>query len=135
RYFLDRIATQILSFTDKGGEYFDGGYTEFYEAHHRTLAEHQAREAEAQKTERAARKAEAPKQNKTTKSRQKAPSPAEIEAEIHSAEAELHELAALLSTEDVARDKDKLFELSEKYQAQEARIAELLRNWEAALES
>ncbi|MFN0108497.1 MAG: ABC-F family ATP-binding cassette domain-containing protein [Blastocatellia bacterium] len=133
RYFLDRVATQILAFTDKGVEYFDGGYTEFYDDHHKTLAEQQSLEAESQKVERAVRKAETPKQNKTNKSRQKAPNPAEIEAEIHSAEAELHELAALLSTEDVARDKDKLFELSEKYEAQEVRIAELYANWEAAL--
>lgn len=139
RYFLDRIATQILAFHEKEGEtqveYFDGGYTEFYEAHHNTLAEQQAREAEAKSAEKAARKADAPKQNKTNKSRQKAPTAAEIEAEIHVAEAELHELAALLSSEEVARDKDKLFELSEKYQAQEARIAELYASWENALES
>ena len=134
RYFLDRIATQILAFTDKGAEYFDGGYSEFYDAHHRTLAEQQAREAEAQKAERQARKVETPKQNKTNKSRQKAPNPAEIEAEIHTAEAELHALAALLSTEEVARDKDKLFELSEKYEELEAHIAGLYQKWEAALE-
>ena len=133
RYFLDRIATQILAFTDKGAEYFDGGYSEFYEAHHRTLAEQQAREAEAQKVERQARRVETPKQNKTNKSRQKAPSPAEIEATIHAAETELQELASLLSTEEVARDKDKLFELSEKYQSLEAGIAELYQSWEAAL--
>lgn len=135
RYFLDRIATQILAFTDKGVEYFDGGYSEFYEAHHRTLAEQQTREAEAQKAERQARKAEAPKQNKTNKSRQKAPLPAEIEAEIHIAETELQELAALLSTEEVARDKDRLFELSEQYQSLEANIAELYQRWESALET
>lgn len=134
RYFLDRIATQILAFTDKGAEYFDGGYSEFYDAHHRTLAEQQAREVKAQKAERQARKVEIPKQNKTNKSRQKAPNPAEIEAEIHSSEAELHALAALLSTEEVARDKDKLFELSEKYEELEAHIAGLYQKWEAALE-
>lgn len=139
RYFLDRIATQILAFTEKNGEtqveYFDGGYTEFYEAHHNTLAQQQAREAEARSAEKAARKAEAPKQNKTNKSRQKAPAAAEIEADIHLAEAELQELARQLSTEEVARDKDRLFELSEQYQTQEARIAELYQAWEAALEN
>ncbi len=135
RYFLDRIATKILAFTDNGVEYFDGGYSEFYEDHHRTLAEQQAAEIEVQRAERAVRKTETPKQNKTNKSRQKAPNPAEIEAELHAAESELQELTALLSTEEVARDKDKLFELSEKYQAQEARIAELYKSWEVALEA
>jgi ATP-binding cassette subfamily F protein 3 len=133
RYFLDRIANKILAFTPKRVEYFDGGYTEFYEAHHRTQAAQQAREAEALKVERSARKSEAPKQNKTNKSRQKTPSAAEIEADIHAAEAELQDLAARLSTEEVARDKGKLSNLTEKYQALELRIAKLYQTWEAAL--
>jgi hypothetical protein len=116
-------------------EYFDGGYTEFYDAHHRALADQQAVEIESQRAERAVRKAEAPKQNKTNKSRQKSPSAAEIEAEIHVAEAELQELTALLATEEVARDKTRLFELSEKYEEIEARIAERYQTWEAALEA
>jgi ATP-binding cassette subfamily F protein 3 len=133
RYFQDRIANKILAFTPKRVEYFDGGYTEFYEAHHRTQAAQQAREAEALKVERSARKSEAPKQNKTNKSRQKTPSAAEIEADIHAAEAELQDLAARLSTEEVARDKGKLSNLTEKYQALELRIAKLYQTWEAAL--
>ena len=32
----------------------------------------------------------------------------------------------------VARDKDKLFKLSEQYQVLETRIAELYQTWEAA---
>lgn len=139
RYFLDRIATQILAFrgkdTDKGAEYFDGGYTEFYEAHHRTLAEQQAREAEAQKAERAARKIEAPKPASGKKNKQKGPTAFELETSIQTAEAELQELAAQLSTEEVARDKDKLFELSEKYQTLETKIAELYQAWESLLET
>ena len=136
RYFLDRIATHILAFTDNAVEYFDGGYTEFYESHHRIQAEQQAREAEALKAERAAvRKVDVPKQNKTNKSREKSPTAAEIEAEIHRHEADLPVLAAQLSTEEIARDKNKLFELSEKYRALEERIATLYRTWEAALEA
>ena len=140
RYFLDRIATKILAFTDHGVEYFDGGYTEFYDAHHRTLAEQQTREAEAQKAERAARKVETSKTNSSKpnpvkKNKSKGPTAAEIEAGIHDSEAELQELAAQLSTEEVARDKNKLFELSEKYQALETSIAELYKTWEAALET
>src|SRR5581483_8107291 len=53
RYFLDRIATQILFFGEQGVEAFDGGYTEFYEAHHRAAQE----VAEAARAEEAARKA------------------------------------------------------------------------------
>jgi ATP-binding cassette subfamily F protein 3 len=133
RYFLDRIATQILFFGEKGVEYFDGGYSEFYGSHHRAIAEAQAQIAETQRVERAVRKTEAPKPSKTNKSRQKGPTAAEIEAEIHSAESEIGELTSLLSTEEVARDKNRLFELSEKYQVLEERLAELYANWEAAL--
>ncbi len=134
RYFLDRIATQILFFGEKGVEYFDGGYSEFYEAHHQALAERQAREAEGQRAERAARKATVAKSG-AKKAKQKQPAAAEIEAEIHSVEAELSELSSLLSTEEVARDKNRLFELSEKYQALDERLAELYSQWETALAS
>ncbi len=136
RYFLDRVATQILFLREGGGEknaeYFDGGYSEFYDAHHRALAEKQAREAESQKAERA-RRVETAKPNAPRKQKQKGPSAAEIEAGIHSVEAELAELSDLLSSEDVARDKSRLFELTEKYQALDERLAELYSSWEAAL--
>jgi ATP-binding cassette subfamily F protein 3 len=118
RYFLDRIATQILFFGEKGVEYFDGGYSEFYDAHHRALAEKQAEEIELQKAERSRRSASAAKP-KTPK--------------IHSVEAELAELSALLSTEEVARDKARLFELSEKYQTLDDKLGELFSSWETAL--
>ncbi|MGH9751785.1 MAG: ABC-F family ATP-binding cassette domain-containing protein [Blastocatellia bacterium] len=137
RYFLDRIATQILVLRkeegEKGVEYFDGGYSEFYEAHHRALAEKQAREAELQKAELTARKAEAVKPNTSRKAKQKQPAAAEIEAEIHSVESELAELSSLLSTEEVARDRDRLFELSEKYQTLDDKLAELYASWESRL--
>lgn len=135
RYFLDRIATQILFFGDKGVEHFDGGYTEFYQAHHRALAERQAEEVQAQKVERATRKSVTVKTARAKKSKQKQPTASELEAEIQSVEAEQQELVALLSTEEVARDKDRLFELTEKYQELEDKIKDLYSGWEAALES
>ncbi len=133
RYFLDRVATQILFLGEKGVEYFDAGYSEFYEAHHRALAEKQAREAELQKAERSRRVAETPKSNSTRKAKLKQPSAAEIEVVIHSVENELAELSILLSTEKIARDRDRLFELSEKYQSLNDKLAELYSSWEAAL--
>jgi ATP-binding cassette subfamily F protein 3 len=142
RYFLDRIATQILFFGEKGVEYFDGGYSGFYEAHHRAIAEQAAKEAQAQKAERTKRAPEAvtPKDQRKSsqkgpsqKGKQKRPAASEIEAEIHAVEAELSELSARLSTEEVARDKNRLFELTEKYQALDERLPELYASWEAAL--
>jgi ATP-binding cassette, subfamily F, member 3 len=131
RYFLDRVATQILFFGDKGVERFDGSYSDFYRAHHQVLAEEQAREAEAQKTERAARKSQAaPKKAKT-----KEPAAAEIETEIQSVEAEQQEIVALLSSDEVVRDRDRLFELSERYRVLDDRLKELYENWDAALKA
>ncbi|MFZ4794440.1 MAG: ABC-F family ATP-binding cassette domain-containing protein [Blastocatellia bacterium] len=137
RYFLDRIATKILFFGDDGVEYFDGGYTEFYDSHHRAQAEKQAAAAIAVKNERAVRKAEPVK---ATSSRQKSrgpksADPAEIEATIHSAESELGQIAALLTSEEVSRDRDRLTEVSRKYQELEQRIRDLYAKWEEALEA
>jgi hypothetical protein len=55
--------------------------------------------------------------------------------EIHAVEAEQQELTSLLSTEEVARDRDRLFVLSEQYQALDQRLKELYESWEAALEN
>jgi hypothetical protein len=76
-------------------------------------------------------KTKTPKKSKSSKSKQ--PSAAEIEAEIHTIEAELAEISSLLSTEDVARDKKRLFELSEKYQTLSEKLAVLYSSWEKAL--
>ncbi|HKX29820.1 MAG TPA: ABC-F family ATP-binding cassette domain-containing protein [Blastocatellia bacterium] len=134
RYFLDRVATRILFFGEQGVESFNGSYTEFYEAHHRAQAERQARESEVQKVERDARKAETAKRNSAAKqSKKKQPAAEELELEIQSLEAEQQELTRLLSTEEVARDKDRLFELSEKYQLLDLRLKTLYESWEAAL--
>jgi ATP-binding cassette subfamily F protein 3 len=135
RYFLDRIATQILFFGENGVEYFDGGYTEFYEAHHRSIAEREALETEALRVERTVRKAQTVKTGAQKKAKQKQPTAGEIEAEIHSVEAEQQEIVSLLSTEEVARDKERLFELSEQYHLLEERLKELYQSWESSLEA
>src|SRR5262249_33064800 len=78
RYFLDRVATRILVLRGEGGEkgveHFDGGYSEFYETHHRALAEKQAVEIELQKAERSRRVREAVKPKTSRKSKPKQPS-------------------------------------------------------------
>jgi ATP-binding cassette, subfamily F, member 3 len=147
RYFLDRICTKILYFSEtKGAEYFDGGYTEFYEAHHRALAEAQASEAERLRAEREAEKIAAAKQptasktatakpvaSKTNKARNKVSKAAELEAQIKTVEARMDELFAEMSTDAVARDHVKLGELNAEYQQLETRSQELYAAWEEAL--
>ncbi|HEX4951568.1 MAG TPA: ABC-F family ATP-binding cassette domain-containing protein [Blastocatellia bacterium] len=133
RYFLDRIATQILFFSPDGVEPFDGGYTEFYDAHHRAKqqeAEAARAAAEAQrKAETTAKQTSQP----TKKKKPKGPTAFEIETQIHATEAQIAELSSLLATEDVARDKDRLFGLSEQYTQLEEQLQELYRQWEEAL--
>ena len=133
RYFLDRIATKILFFSPDSVEPFDGGYTEFYDAHHR--AKQQAIEAVRAAAE-AQRKAETTKKQPakpTRKNKSKAPTAFEIETQIHTTEAQISELSVLLSTEDIARDKARLFALSEQYSQLEERLKKLYQQWEAAL--
>ncbi|MBS1810492.1 MAG: ABC-F family ATP-binding cassette domain-containing protein [Acidobacteria bacterium] len=133
RYFLDRIATQILFFSPDGVEDFDGGYTEFYDAHHRAKqqeAEALRAAAEAQrKAETAAKQPTKP----AKKNKSRGPTAFEIEGQIHATETQIAELSALLATEDVARDKDRLFALSEQYTQLEETLQELYQQWEGAL--
>jgi ATP-binding cassette, subfamily F, member 3 len=137
RYFLDRIATQILFFGAGGAEHFDGGYSEFYEKRHEAARLEAERQAEAARAEKAARtKSEtAKKPNKTNKSRAAQPRPEEIEQEIQRVEAELHDLSSLMATDDVARDHVRLAELTAQYESLDARLQELYRSWEAAVEA
>jgi len=140
RYFLDRIATQILYFGDDGVEHFDGGYSEFYDKRHadaQAARLEAARQAEAAKAEQLAQsKKEAEKKSsKSNKSRVKQVAPEEIERDIHLIETELHDISQLMSSEDVARDHIRLAELSDKYHALETQLQELYQKWEAAVEA
>ncbi len=137
RYFLDRVATQILFFGDEGAEYFDGGYSEFYDAHHQARAAREAAAAAAERQARAAKVDSKPApQNKSNGSRRpaKGPRPEEIESMIHVAESELQGLAERLTSEEVTRDRERLMTVSQQYQETEARIRELYAKWEEALE-
>jgi ATP-binding cassette subfamily F protein 3 len=133
RYFLDRIATQILFFSPDGVEPFDGGYTEFYEAHHRAKQqEAEAARAVAEAQRKAETAAKQPAQA-TKKKKPKGPTAFEIETQIHATETQISELSALLATEDVARDKARLFALSEQYTQLEETLQELYQQWEEVL--
>jgi ATP-binding cassette subfamily F protein 3 len=133
RYFLDRIATQILFFSPDGVEAFDGGYTEFYDAHHRAKQqEAEAARAAAEAQRKAETAAKQPTQP-TKKKKPKGPTAFEIETQIHATETQISELSALLATEDVARDKARLFALSEQYTQLEETLQELYQQWEEAL--
>ena len=135
RYFLDRIATRILSFGPTGVEDFDGGYSEFYEAHHRAAsAPVVSPEPDRGKVRRSPEPAPRESGGQRRKQRSAGPSAAELEAEIQRQEAVLAELTQRLSSEQVARDREQMLAVTNQYQEVESRLQALYRDWEAALE-
>ncbi|NBO64611.1 MAG: ABC transporter ATP-binding protein [Acidobacteria bacterium] len=133
RYFLDRIATRILYFGDGRVENFDGTYSEFYESHHRSGATKPVEpEKPAQEVKKQAYQAAAADGGQ--RRRPKGPTPAEIESLIQSAETELQQLSAKLSTDDISRNHQQLIEVSRQYEETESKIRELYSRWEEAVE-
>jgi ATP-binding cassette subfamily F protein 3 len=131
RYFLDRVATQILALNGAGGaEHYDGDYTEYHdwkaakktEAAQEKLASAKTRETLARPKTKAA----------DAKGRKKPVTRAaqSIEAEIAEAEKRLALLSGQLGQPEVARDPARLKVINEEYGATDARLRELYEEWE-----
>jgi ATP-binding cassette subfamily F protein 3 len=147
RYFLDRIATQILALDGEGAaEHYDGDYTEYHDwkALVRTeqaaakAAQAKGASAPALKTPpRASAQAETDAPRKTKSSgakggRPKPPArtPQMIESEIAEAEKRLATLSEELSRPEVARDANRAKTLNKEYQGADARLRSLYEEWE-----
>src|SRR4051812_4887066 len=139
RYFLDRVATQILALDGEGlAEHYDGDYT----GYHDWKAARRADEAsKAADVEPAADKGPRPpqpqpKQRGAGKDSKKkgaaARDPQAVEDEIAAAEQSVATLAEELGKPGVARDPGRLARLNEDYQKAEARLRELYEEWERA---
>lgn len=161
RYFLDRVATQILALDGAGGaDHYDGDYTEYHDwkaASTRSAAADNARPAQpaidtaaAASAEKATATTTAPGKAKPHASTQKpspgkaragkgkggrqqqpARSPQQIEAEISEAEARLASLSDQLSQPEVARDPARLRAVNDDYQQADARLRALYEEWES----
>ncbi|MDX6693550.1 MAG: ATP-binding cassette, subfamily er 3 [Blastocatellia bacterium] len=153
RYFLDRVATQILALDGAGkADHYDGDYTEYHDwkAATRQAANGNARAAQlssdaAVATEKAPAPDKAKSQAKTQKTSQgktKAnkgkggrPQPArdsqQIESDISAAEARLAQLSEQLSQPEVARDPARLRAVNDDYQQTDARLRALYEEWES----
>jgi ATP-binding cassette subfamily F protein 3 len=148
RYFLDRVATQILALDGAGGaEHFNGDYTEY---HDWKLAGRAAREAEARKEqedrlralEGAARQSPAKSpppsksKNKGANNRRSKVTPQRdaqaVELEINEAEKRLAALSEQLASPEVARDAARLKEAGEEYGRTEELLRALYEEWERA---
>src|SRR5215210_3786264 len=143
RYFLDRVATQILALDGEGlAEHYDGDYTEYHDwKAERRAAESAAKAAREKAPEvKAAPRAEAqivtsraPSKKgggKDSKKKGGGRDPKAVEDEIASVEGKLAALGEELGTPETARDPARLARLNADYQKAEERLRELYEEWE-----
>ena len=145
RYFLDRVATQILALDGTGKvEHYDGDYTEYHDwkAAQREAggAEQTSAQVKTTPSVEKASQAQTSMQNaspsKTKSSGNKAAKKQlirdsqSIEAEISEAEKQLAALSEQLSRPEVARDPNRLLALNEDYQHTDTRLRALYEEWD-----
>lgn len=157
RYFLDRVATQILALDDeKNAVHYNGDYTEYHDWRAARLAaglplvEEQTYKVASepvkppdQNLAKADNNSEGKSRGKKEPLTSKAPgikvikkksqtiTAQALEPEIARMEDELRDLSAQMSDPEVARDASRLITLSDKYQQREARLKELYEKWES----
>jgi ATP-binding cassette subfamily F protein 3 len=130
RYFLDRVATQILSFDGKGGtEHYNGNYTEYHEW---TLAQLQRQKAASETIAETKPIKSAPQKPKTKdqKTKTKLRLPEIIENEIAELEQKTNEITFQMSQPEIAANLEKFSELSKIFQEIESKLQELYSEWE-----
>ncbi|HET9712864.1 MAG TPA: ABC-F family ATP-binding cassette domain-containing protein [Pyrinomonadaceae bacterium] len=148
RYFLDRVATQILALDGLGGaEHYEGDYTEYHDwklglrgaAPAADLAEENlvsvvAAPLRVVQEPVVAKPAPAPKKPGVKVVKKKKPEPLRtpdlVETEISRAEARLNEISEQMGTPEVARDADRLISLNEEYQQTEVLLRSLYEEWD-----
>ncbi len=148
RYFLDRVATQILALDGAGGaEHYDGDYTEYHdwklgvrdssvvsEPEEENLVSVVATpappipEAPAVKAKPSAHRKPGVKVIK--KKKPEARTPGLVENDIAQAEQRLNEISQQMGTPEVARDADRLIALNDEYQQTEALLKTLYDEWD-----
>jgi ATP-binding cassette subfamily F protein 3 len=134
RYFLDRIATQILALDGSGGaEHYDGDYTEYHDwkAAQKRAPVQAAPVPTTKPKETVSRPKTKAAQGKAGKKQAVRDSQA-LEAEIAEAEKRLAELSEQLGQPKLARDTERLKALNEDYQLTDARLRSLYEEWEQA---
>ena len=149
RYFLDRVATQILALDGVGtAEHYDGDYTEYHDwklglrgsetpafpivAEPENLVSIAAAPLPVPEPVRA-KQAPAPKKPGVKVIKKKKPdarTPGAVESEIAQAEQRLNEISEQMGTPEVARDADRLIALNDEYQQTESLLRSLYDEWD-----
>jgi ATP-binding cassette subfamily F protein 3 len=149
RYFLDRVATQILALDGLGGaEHYEGDYTEYHDwklglrgtapaaadLAEENLVSVAAAPARVVHEPVVAKPAPAPKKPgvKVVKKKKAEPlrTPDLVETDISRAEARLNEISEQMGTPEVARDADRLIALNQEYQQTEVLLRNLYEEWD-----
>jgi ATP-binding cassette, subfamily F, member 3 len=147
RYFLDRVATQILALDGVGSaEHYDGDYTEYHDWKlGRRETEYQAPKttepdnlvsvapATVPPAPATSKPAPAPKKPGVKLVKKKKPetrTPDRVETDISRAEQRLNEISEQMGTPEVARDADRLIALNDEYQQTETLLRALYEEWD-----
>src|SRR6266478_6655333 len=167
RYFLDRVATQILALDGEGGaEHYNGDYTEYHdwrtaqskgnaqqdESRRRSTAastrdglksvlalaggssEKKTKSLQSSTAEGSRRRKSAPAAGASTRVKiiKKPREPETIEAEITELEKRIADLSTEMAKPEIDRDITELVRVNDAYQQADARLAELIDEWERA---
>ena len=148
RYFLDRVATQILALDGLGGaEHYDGDYTEYHDWKLGIRVSSPVKETEPENLVSlvTAPPATAPSEIQPVKTKAKVVAkpgvkvikkkkeirtPDLVENEIAKAESRLNVISEQMGTPEVARDADRVVALNDEYQQTEALLKSLYEEWD-----
>jgi ATP-binding cassette subfamily F protein 3 len=133
RYFLDRVATQILFFDGKGRtEHYNGNYSEYHDWMLEEIQNSKVRaNVQAETVSKPKVESQKPK-NDNKKPKVKLRQPEAIEEEIAATEAKIAAFTAQMSQPENASNPQKFAEISGLYQKAESDLEKLLEEWETS---
>ena len=129
RYFLGKLASQVLHLHEGVATHAYGGYREFYEANRRQLLlKKESKKAASTRNTDSSRKPAAPSKTPRTRTR----SQSDIEHEITLLESELADLSDKLANPSDATDFQQLGVLGTRHNSLASKLEALYQEWEAA---
>jgi ATP-binding cassette subfamily F protein 3 len=126
RYFLDKLATEILHFENGAATYHYGSYSDYYELRHRKQSaaeESPARQRAAAKPDKARAKSQPKQQRRPVE---------QVEKEIGLLEQELADLSEKLSNPPPDWGREKYAEVSTRQEVITSQLESLYKEWESA---
>jgi ATP-binding cassette subfamily F protein 3 len=133
RFFLDRVATQILELDGKGNvEIYNGNYTEYHDW--KKLRTESPKPEGNYKDQKTKTKDQRPKQNKTPK-KITTRDLGLIEKEISETEESLAQLTNQMSQPEIASNPKKFSEINQAFEEKESLLKQLYDEWERASEA